>query len=95
MFLFYTPWKRQKTTGFLTYSGGYRKPIDAKRANELEGFTIFQFVNPFTLMSDCYTPEIFRKSVLTFSWGIEMGDWGEWFDMLISVSYLESKIERW
>ena len=25
MFPFYSPWKRQKTWGFLTFSGGYRK----------------------------------------------------------------------
>ena len=25
MFPFYNPWKRQKTSGYLTFSGGYRK----------------------------------------------------------------------
>ena len=33
MFDFYTHWKRQKTQGFLTFSGGIEMEIGVKRMN--------------------------------------------------------------
>ena len=72
MFHFYTPWKRQKTQGFLTFSGGIKVRLSALNlvliSASLTYFSpIFLYLYPWRRQK--------TKVSLTLSGGIEMEHW--------------------
>ena len=52
MFYFYTPWERQKTLGFLTFSGGIEMEHSLKWVNHYKWVDLFPM---FMIVEDCVT----------------------------------------
>ena len=76
VFLFYTPWKSQKTKGFLTFSGGIEmKHIRLKWVNNcIASFYIFVLISIASLISSfhCFYHYF---SIYTLEFQLELNHW--------------------
>ena len=69
---FYTPWKHQKTKGFLMFSGGIKETSGMKWVNQMR---IFFSICWSSILYPVKTTEVFGFQM--FSWGVEKDQWHE------------------